>query len=113
MNSTNDQTNWHTLTTQNSLNVLSSSLKGLSNSEAKKALAIFGENQLPEAKSASIIMLFLRQFKEIMIIILLIAVVISGVLGEFTDPLIILIILILNATLSAYQERRAQQALLL
>jgi Ca2+-transporting ATPase len=111
MNSTNDQINWHTLTTQNSLNVLSSSLKGLSNSEAKKALAIFGENQLPEAKSASIVMLFLRQFKEIMTIILLIAVAISGVLGEFTDALIILIILILNATLSTYQEYRAQQAL--
>jgi len=112
MKNSENEINWHTLTTENSLNLLSSNLKGLASSEAEEALVSYGENKLPEAKSTSIAMLFLRQFKEIMTIILLIAVVISGVLGEFTDALIILLILVLNAALSTYQERRAQQALL-
>ena len=104
--------NWHSLSGEETLKQLNSNDKGLTTSIAKQALTTFGYNRLPEAKPTSIAMLFLRQFKEIMTIILLVAVVISGVLGEFTDALIILIILLLNATLSTYQEYRAQQALL-
>jgi Ca2+-transporting ATPase len=93
------------------LSTLNTSSEGLTATQAKEYLATFGANKLPDKKTVSIVNLFFRQFKEIMTIILLVAVVISGLLSELTDALIILLILLLNASLSTYQEFRAQQAL--
>jgi hypothetical protein len=66
MNSTKGEINWHTLTSENSLSLLSSSLTGLNNSEAEKALVSFGKNQLPEAKPTSVIMLFYVSLKRLL-----------------------------------------------
>lgn len=104
--------NWHCLSADHILEQLQSSKKGLSASQVKAALSTFGKNQLPEAKPTSITKLFFSQFKEAMTIVLLVAVAISAFLGELTDAIIISIILLLNASLSTYQEHRAQQALL-
>jgi len=111
MDDIKNQISWHTLTSEEVLVRLNSSPDGLTSSVAKKALAKYGKNQLPIAKSAGIVVLFLRQFSEIMTLVLLSAVVISVVLGEVTDAIIIFTILMLNAALSTYQERKAQQSL--
>lgn len=105
------QINWHSLTCEAALERLHSSKEGLTSLLAKQALAKYGKNQLPVARPSGIVMLFLRQFTEIMTVVLLAAVAISAALGEFTDAIIIFTILLLNAALSTYQERKAQRAL--
>lgn len=112
MDGCDKQINWHSLTTEEALARLHSSPEGLASSFAKQVLAKYGKNQLPVVKSTGIVTLFLRQFTEVMTLVLLAAVVISVVLGEVTDAIIIFIILMLNAALSTYQERKAQLALL-
>ncbi|MBR7146492.1 MAG: HAD-IC family P-type ATPase, partial [Oscillospiraceae bacterium] len=93
-----------------------SSQKGLSSQEAAKRLDQNGKNKLAEAKKDSIIVQFLRELTDPMIIILLAAAAISGVLavveGEsFADVIIILAVVIINAVLGVYQENKAEKAI--
>ncbi len=91
--------------------------RGLSRSEAEKRLAKFGENKLKEKKKGNIIFKFLAQFKDFMVITLLIAAAISFVTayleqdGSFIDPIIILGIVILNAAVGVIQESKAEHAI--
>ena len=73
---------WHNLSSDEALQRLSSRRSGLTEGEAKERLARFGPNELKSAKKVSPWMLFLEQFKSLLIIILLIAVVLSAVIGE-------------------------------
>lgn len=84
---------------------------GLSKKQAQENLKQYGPNQLEEEKRRSILLMFLDQFKDVMIVILIIAAVISGFLGETIDMMIILAIVILNAILGVYQENKAENAL--
>lgn len=83
---------WHTLSCADVLTHLQSSTKGLTQAQAELARHQYGPNSLPEGKSANIVQLFFRQFGEVMTIILLIAAVISGAVGEFKDASIIMVI---------------------
>jgi len=85
--------------------------RGLSSQEAKARLEKYGPNELAQQKGPSIFQMFLEQLKDYMVIILLIASVISIFVGEITDSLIIIAIVIINACLGVYQEYRASQAL--
>ncbi len=98
--------------------------KGLSEAEAERRLAEYGENKLEEKKKKPLIVRFLEQFKDAMIIILLIAAVISfgvacyQVFGtgegdpiEFVEPILIVFIVILNAVMGLVQESKAEKAL--
>ena len=98
------------------LNQTNSAREGLSSAEAEKRLAANGKNKLAEAKKDSIIVQFLKQMADPMIIILLVAAAISGVLavveGEsFADVIIILAVVIINAVLGVYQENKAEKAI--
>ena len=84
---------------------------GLSSTEAEKKLKIYGENVLNPQKKLSQVGLFLNQFKNPIIIILLFATVISAVTGNWFDAQIILLILLASALLSFYQEYSAGQAI--
>ncbi|OEH91206.1 cation-translocating P-type ATPase [Bacillus solimangrovi] len=84
---------------------------GLSESEAKKRISKFGYNQLAEGKKVSALSLFLSQFKDFMVFVLLVATFISGLLGEYIDAVAISAIIFLNALLGYYQERRAEKSL--
>ncbi|MGB6178898.1 cation-translocating P-type ATPase, partial [Carnobacterium sp.] len=88
-----------------------SSEKGLTSAEAEKRIAEYGPNQLDEGKSKSLLIKFLEQFKDFMIIVLLAAAVISGVFGDLTDSIIILVVVVLNAVLGVFQEAKAEEAI--
>lgn len=92
------------------------SSQGLSDKEAKKRLEQYGYNKLKGTKKKSIISKFLAQFKDIMLIVLIIAAVLSAVVsiktGEsFTDTIIILFVVFLNAILGVMQESKAEKAI--
>ncbi len=94
------------------------SVNGLSTSTAQELLAKNGENKLKEKKKKSLLTRFLEQFKDVMIIILIIAAIVSFVVvcveqnwGELFEPLLILAIVILNAVMGVVQESKAEKAL--
>ncbi len=93
---------------------------GLSSGEVETRRAQYGENRLREKKKKSTLQRFFDQFKDVMIIILLIAAVISAVMvfmeeafkpAELFEPGLILLIVILNAAIGVYQEGKAERAL--
>ncbi len=92
---------------------LNTSVKdGLSASDAKVRLEKYGPNALASKKKQSMFMRFIDQFKDFMIIVLIIAAILSGVLAhEWTDAAIIMIVVILNAILGVFQEARSEAAI--
>ncbi len=84
---------------------------GLSEKEAKKRLDQVGANQLSEGKKSSLLLLFIDQFKDFMVLVLLAATLLSGLLGEYTDAIAIIAIVFLNAGLGFFQEVRAEKSL--
>lgn len=91
---------------------LSSNIEtGLSVKQASKRLEKFGLNQLEETEQKSAFFIFLSQFKDFMVIILLIATLISGLLGEYVDAVAIILIVLLNGVLGFIQERKAERSL--
>ncbi len=98
------------------LQELGSSVQGLSKEEAACRLEQNGKNKLAAAKGKSLLRRFLEQLSDPMIIILLVAAAVSGALavveGEsFTDVIIILAVVIINAVLGVYQESKAEKAI--
>lgn len=92
--------------------------KGLSSKVVDERKLEYGENKLKEKKKKSFFAKFIEQFKDVMIIILLIAAVISfavaiveGDAKEFFEPALILLIVIINAVLGVFQENKAEKAL--
>ena len=86
--------------------------KGLSNEEAKQRLAKDGPNSLASKKKRSMFMRFIDQFKDFMIIVLIVAAILSGVVAnEWTDAAIIMIVVLLNAILGVIQEAKSEAAI--
>jgi len=103
---------WHALSKQELIRLLQTDpVKGLTASEAAKRLNKWGKNQLPTQKGPTIWQMFLGQFRDVMVMVLLAATVISMVLGEYVDALTIIAIIILNSVLGLYQEYRAERSL--
>ena len=102
---------WHNLSASEVIESLNSSLQGLTREEAERRLAQYGPNELAEKKKISPFMLWLRQFRDFLIIILLVAVVLSAVLGEATDAIVIFVIVLFATTLGFIQEYRAERAM--
>jgi len=90
---------------------LRSSLQGLTSEEAQARLEIHGPNELVEKKKKTPLLMFLDQFKDFMILVLIAAAVISGVIGEPADTAAIVVIVLLNAVLGFTQEYRAEKAM--
>ncbi|MCX5672991.1 MAG: cation-translocating P-type ATPase [Planctomycetota bacterium] len=105
-------TRWHGLATAAAADILKTDLAaGLSAGEAEARLARCGRNALPEGKKQTLLGMFLDQFRDFLVLILVAAAVISLAMQELTDALVIIAILILNATLGVAQQRRAGRAL--
>jgi len=92
--------------------LLGTGSKGLSSETAQEKLLLNGPNELQEGKKKNVLNILLAQFKEVMILILLAAAVISGIIGELTDTIVIFLIVILNAIIGFIQEYRAEKAML-
>ena len=90
---------------------LNTSLSGLSSENAQLRLREHGPNELKETKKRPLIFMFLEQFKDFMILVLIAAAVISGILGDVTDTIVIIIIVILNAVIGFVQKYRAEKAM--
>ncbi|HLC65082.1 MAG TPA: calcium-translocating P-type ATPase, SERCA-type [Candidatus Nanoarchaeia archaeon] len=101
----------HGMPVKDVLKSLKSSLNGLSQEEAEKRLKEYGLNEIREAKKVSPFEIFLRQFRSIVIWILIAAVIISAFLEEYVDAIVILVILVLIAVLGFVQEYRAERAI--
>ncbi|HTG01971.1 MAG TPA: HAD-IC family P-type ATPase, partial [Nitrospirota bacterium] len=84
---------------------------GLTPQEARERQARFGANELAEKKKKSALRMFLDQFRDFMILVLIAAAVISGIIGELSDTIAIVAIVILNAVLGFIQEYRAERAI--
>ncbi len=103
---------WHSLSPEEVVARLESdSRAGLSAEEAAARLAQAGPNALAEGHRRSLLMMFLGQFADFMILVLLAAAAVSGFIGEPMDTIAILVILVLNAVVGAVQEYRAERAL--
>ena len=95
---------------------LNTSISGLTEEEASKRLEEYGENKLAERKKKSNFIIFLNQFNDLMIILLIFASVFSAVISyiqkeSYADSIIILIIVVINATLSFIEEKKADKAI--
>ncbi|QQK76693.1 calcium-translocating P-type ATPase, SERCA-type [Salicibibacter cibarius] len=84
---------------------------GLNDQEAARRLQKYGANKLLEEKRTPWPILFLEQFKDFMVLILLVATFVSGLLGEYIDALVIIGIVTVNALLGFAQERKAENSL--
>jgi len=102
---------WHNLSAEKVLSQLASTAEGLSAQEAERRLTANGSNELQEGNPVSSLHIFFAQFKSLIIWILIVAGVISGVLGEGVDAIAILAIVVLNATIGFYQEFSAEKSI--
>ncbi len=101
---------WHNIEADQALASLETSAAGLSKQEAQQRLAKYGANIIPEARSRSMLTMLFSQFTDFMIVVLLVAALISGFIGEPQDTIAILVIVLLNAMIGAVQEFRAERA---
>jgi Ca2+-transporting ATPase len=102
---------WHSLTPDEVLARFGASARGLSIADAAKRLAEHGPNELREAAPISPWIIFLGQFKNLIVWILIMAGVVSGALGEVVDAIAILAIVVLNAVIGFYQEFSAEKSI--
>jgi len=102
---------WHSLSADAALAALGSGSAGLAAAEVARRLAVHGPNELVEKRKRTLMGMFLDQFKDFMIIVLIAAAVLAGVLGEVADTIAIIVIVVLNAALGFSQEYRAEKAM--
>jgi Ca2+-transporting ATPase len=106
------QESWHALSLDETLKQLATPPEtGLSAEEVERRLQQYGPNQLTEALGATFWQVLLAQFNNFVVIMLVVASLISAVLGDYEEAIAILTIVVLNAVLGIVQERRAEQAL--
>ncbi|MCB1841720.1 MAG: HAD-IC family P-type ATPase, partial [Halioglobus sp.] len=110
MNREMAQPAWQNLDANAALRQLASAEQGLGSAEAQRRLAEHGQNALAERRRRSLAALFLSQFLDVMIAVLLAAALISGFIGEPQDTIAILVIVLLNACIGTVQEYRAEKA---
>jgi P-type Ca2+ transporter type 2C len=106
-----EKTIWHSLSREQVFSKLKSTDKGLSSSEVSSRLRKYGANALQQAKRKSAFSIFASQFKSILVVLLIVAVLISLFIGETIDAVVIGIIVIANAILGFIQEYRAEKAM--
>jgi len=107
-----DHEAWHRLPAQEAAERFQvASDTGLTPAEAKRRLAEHGPNRLPEKPPRAAWLKFLDQFKNLLILVLIAAAVIAYLVGDLKDALVILLVVVFNATLGFNQEHRAEQSL--
>ena len=101
---------FHTIPEEELFSALSSSPAGLTEVQAGKNRAVYGPNDISHIRKRPVILQFLAHFKNLLVIILLFAAVVSVVTGEITDAAIIFVIIFASVTLDFFQEYKAENA---
>lgn len=102
---------WKKLSVEGTLKTLNSSINGLTTNQAEENLSKYGKNELVEEEKAGPLRLFLGQFMDILILILIIAAVAAYYVGDTLDAIVILIVVVINAVVGFIQEYRAEKAM--
>jgi len=103
---------WHTLSGIQAAQALQTlSAEGLTTYVVNERLATYGENKLDEAAPRPLWLKFVDQFKNFLVIVLLLAAGLAWAIGDLKDAAVILIVVILNACLGFWQEHRAERTL--
>lgn len=102
---------YYTLSIEETLKRLNSSESGITQTDAESRIKKYGLNELVEKKQITPFEIFINQFKSVLILILLVAAGVSGfILQEYTDMIVILVIVVLNSVIGFVQEYRAEKA---
>ncbi|PIF62287.1 cation-translocating P-type ATPase [Flavobacterium sp. 11] len=103
--------NWHLLPLSEITQLLNTTPSGIDDITASERLCEHGKNQIEDKKKKTILQMVLSQLSDFMILILIAAAIISGIIGDVTDTIIILAIIIINAVVGFIQEYRAEKAM--
>ncbi len=111
MNEEQSSRPWHSLEIEEIYQALDTSIAGLSDAEAEKRLKENGSNELIVKKGRTVFQMLWEQFKDPMILILIAASILSFILDQLLEGIVILIIITLNAIISIIQEKKAESSL--
>ncbi len=103
--------NWYALPVDEVLKQNGSTANGLDDATVHQRLEEFGKNELKGKRKVSPLVIFIRQFLDIMILVLAVAAVISVFIGDLSDTVVIIVIIVLNAIIGFIQEYRAEKAM--
>ena len=103
--------NWHVLPISKITQLLNTNPSGIAPVVVAERLREQGKNQIEDTKKKSVFKMILSQFSDFMILILVAAAIISGIIGDVADTIIILAIVIINAAVGFIQEYRAEKAM--
>ncbi len=101
--------NYYSETTEELFELFSTSKRGLSAKEAQRRLEKYGANTLPKQKKPSILKIFLLEFCDPLVLMLLVAIVASVIAGEIVDAIVIAGIILVDAIMGTYQENKANR----
>lgn len=111
MTERSEKTLWHSQDTQQSLQLMACTEKGLSDDAVIQRRQQYGFNQLPVAKPAGPLKRLLRQFNSVLIIVLMLAATVTALLDHWLDSYVIMIVVVVNTVVGFVQEGKAEQAL--
>ena len=103
--------NWYSISVEEALKQTGSKQEGLDDAAVQQKLAEHGKNELKAKKKISPLVIFFRQFIDVMILVLIVAAIVSSFIGEFSDTIVIIVIILLNAVIGFVQEYRAEKAM--
>lgn len=96
---------------ENVLKQLDVTIEGLTDEEVSRRREKYGYNELKEEKQKSVIMVFLEQFKDFLVIILIVAALLSAFMGKLESTIVILVVIMINGILGTVQHVKAEQSL--
>ena len=100
---------WYTIDKKNIFKILNTRVEGLTTKEVNIRLKQYGKNVLPKAKQKTFIQVFFEQFKNPIVYILLITMILSFIIGEYIDGAFILFVILIDAFLGSVQEYRSNK----
>ena len=112
MTSIRPKTTWHKESAETILRALETTVaRGLKSEDAIEKLRLIGPNEIAATEDASLGQSLLHQLSNFMILLLIVAAIISGIIGDVIDTIAIVTIVVLNAAIGVFQEYRAQRAI--
>ena len=86
---------------------LNTGINGITEEEAKKRIELYGKNELPKKKKDSVVKIFINEFKDPIVMLLVVAIIASFVVGEVVDAIAIVFIVLIDIVIGTYQENKA------